>query len=54
MNVGTNFPFPIHCNGLIANLLLFHSDENSSDFLIEKNRILSNFQDAIQIVQSGE
>ena len=38
-NIGMFYPFPQHCSGLIANMLLYHTDENISQQLQEGKRI---------------
>jgi hypothetical protein len=37
--VGRRYPFPQHCNGLIANLLLYNTDSALADKLKEPRRI---------------
>ena len=52
-NVGLFYPFPQHCNGLIANMLLYHTDESIQSHLKEKNRIVCIFNEAKELVKLG-
>ena len=51
-DIGTLYPLPAHVNGLVANLILFHSDETTN--LFERERVANLFQEAISLVHSGK
>jgi hypothetical protein len=52
-NVGMFYPFPQHCSGLIANMLLFYSDDSIADELKEPKRISCIFEEAKELVRVG-
>ena len=43
-NVGFFYPFPQYCNGLIANLLIYHTTDAVLEELHEPQRIASIFK----------
>jgi len=52
-NIGVFYPFPPYCNGLIANLLLYHTNESMVECLKEAKRISCIFKDAKDLVKLG-
>ncbi len=52
-NIGLFYPFPENCNALVANLLLYHTDETIFSSLIEPKRISCIFEDARDLVNAG-
>jgi len=52
-NVGIHYPFPQHCNGLIANMLLYFPDSAVTKELKEPNRIKCIFEHAKELVRTG-
>ena len=52
-NIGMFYPFPEHCNGLIANMILYQIDDNISSRLQEKKRIGCIFEEAKALVRMG-
>ena len=52
-NIGLFYPFPQHCNGLIANLLLYYTTDGMSEWLIEPKRISCIFEQAKDLVKMG-
>jgi hypothetical protein len=52
-NIGMFYPFPEHCNGLIANMILYHIDENIASRLKETKRIGCIFEEAKALVRMG-
>ena len=52
-NIGIFYPFPQHCNGLVANMLLYHTDENISQQLQEGKRISCIFDAAADLLKMG-
>jgi len=51
--IGANYPFPQHCNGLIANMLLFVTDDLDSNSLKEPRRVQCIFEHAKELVKTG-
>lgn len=49
-NIGMFFPFAQHCNGLIANMLLFYVDESIAGTLIDERKIECIFREAKDLV----
>ena len=54
LNCRFHYPFPQHCNGLIAYGLLFHSNQTMMKELTEPNRIKCIFNDAKNIIKLGQ
>ena len=52
-NIGLFYPFPQHCNGLIANMLLYYVDESIAGNLKEEKRICCIFEEAKELVKIG-
>ena len=52
-NIGMFYPFPQHCNGLIANMLLYHIDENIAGKLREEKRISCIYEESKELVKLG-
>ena len=52
-NVGMFYPFSQHCSGLVANMLLFYTNDSISDELIEPKRISCIFEEAKELVRVG-
>lgn len=52
-NVGIFYPFPQHCNGLVANMLLYHTCDAIMPELTEAKRISCIFQEAKELVKLG-
>lgn len=52
-NVGLFYPFPQHCNGLVANLILFHTNDTLSEYLQEPKRISCVYNEAKRLVRAG-
>lgn len=52
-NIGLFYPFPENCNGLVANLLLYHTDETIIHKLIEPKRISCIFEDSRELINAG-
>lgn len=52
-DVGLHYPFPQHCNGLVANMLLYFPDSAVVPNLQEPNRIKCIFDHAKDLVRSG-
>ena len=52
-NVGMFYQFPQHCSGLIANMLLFYTDDSITDELKEPKRISCIFEQAKELVRVG-
>ena len=52
-NIGAFYPFPQHCNGLVANMLLYHTNDTISKELKEPNRVSCIFQAAKDLVKMG-
>ena len=52
-NIGIFYPFPPYCNGLIANLLLYHTTDSMVKSLKDPKRISCIFQDAKDLVKLG-
>jgi len=52
-NIGLFYPFPDNCNGLVANLLLYHTDETVLGRLKEPKRISCIFEDAKELIKAG-
>jgi len=52
-NIGLFCPFPQHCNGLVANLLLFHTNDTLSENLREPKRISCIYSEAKNLVRAG-
>ena len=53
MNIGMFYPFSQHCNGLIANMLMYHIDETMFDLLKDKYKISCIFNEAKKLVKLG-
>jgi hypothetical protein len=49
-NIGMFYPFPQHCNGLLANMLLYHIDDNISGVLKEEKKIFCIYEEAKELV----
>ena len=52
-NIGANYPFPQHCNGLVANMLLYVTDDFNTGCLKEPKRIQCIFEHAKELVKTG-
>ena len=52
-NVGIFYPFPQHCNGLIANMLIYNTNESIVEELKEAKRISCIFNEAKELVKLG-
>ena len=52
-NIGLFYPFPQHCNGLIANMILYYVDESIAGKLKEEKRISCIFEEAKELVKIG-
>jgi hypothetical protein len=52
-NIGLFYPFPQHCNGLIANMLLYFVDDSIAGSLKEAKRIGCIFEEAKGLVKMG-
>ena len=52
-NIGAFYPFPQHCNGLIANMLLYHFDSSIAESLREPKRISYIFEQTKELVKMG-
>lgn len=52
-NIGLFYPFPENCNGLVANLLLYHIDGTIIEKLKEPKRISCIFEDAKELIKAG-
>ena len=52
-NVGMFYPFSQHCSGLVANMLLFYTNDSMTDELIEPKRISCIFEEAKELVRVG-
>jgi len=52
-NIGLFYPFPENCNGLVANLLLYHTDETIAQRLNEPKRISCIFEDSRSLINAG-
>ena len=50
-NIGMFYPFPQHCSGLIANMLLFHVDDSMVGEVKESKRIFCIFAEAKELVR---
>jgi len=51
--IGLFYPFPQHCNGLIANMLLYYTDKSIVGKLKEEKRIGCIFEEAKELVKMG-
>ena len=49
-NISIFYPFPQFCNGLVANMLLYQTNDLMSQELHESNRIGNIFQEAIRLI----
>jgi len=52
-NIGLFYPFPENCNGLVANLFLYHIDETIAQRLVEPKRISCIFEDSRELINEG-
>ena len=52
-NIGAKYPFPQHCSGLVANMLLYVTDESNISCLKESRRIQCIFEHAKELVKTG-
>jgi hypothetical protein len=52
-NIGLYYPFPQQCNGLIANLLMYHKTDAMTELLTEPKRISCIFEQAKELVKMG-
>jgi len=52
-NVGMFYPFSQHCSGLVANMLLFYTNDSMADSLKEPKRISCIFDEAKELVRIG-
>ena len=52
-NIGIFYPFPQYCNGLVANMLLFYTDESMREELNEANRIFHIFQACTDLMRKS-
>ena len=52
-NIGMFYPFPHHCNGLLANMILYHIDDNISGSLREEKRISCIYDESKELVKLG-
>jgi hypothetical protein len=52
-NIGMFYPFSQHCSGLVANMLLFYSNDSVLDELQEPKRISCIFEEAKELVRVG-
>jgi hypothetical protein len=52
-NVGMFYPFSQHCSGLVANMLIFYTNEAMADELKEPKRISCIFDEAKELVRVG-
>ena len=52
-NVGMFYPFSQHCSGLVANMLLFYTNDSMTDSLKEPKRISCIFDEAKELVRVG-
>ena len=50
-NIGIFYPFPTYCNGLIANLLLYNTNNEMFASLKEAKRISCIFREAKELVR---
>jgi hypothetical protein len=50
-NVGKFYPFQRSDNGLVANMILFHSDDSES--LTDRKKVLNFFEKAKSLLRSG-
>ena len=49
-----HYSFPQHCNGLIANVLIYQTNQNMLKDLAEPNRIKRIFNDAKSLIRLGQ
>ena len=52
-NIRRHYPFPQQCNALVANVLLYHTDQEMLKHLEEAGRIKSNFNCAVSLIKIG-
>jgi hypothetical protein len=52
-NIGIFYPFPQHCNGLVANMLIYYTCDSILPELREAKRIGCIFQEAKELVKIG-
>lgn len=52
-NIGLFYPYPENCNGLVANMLLYHTDETIIGKLKEPKRISCIYEDAKELIVQG-
>jgi hypothetical protein len=52
-NIGLFYPFPQHCNGLIANMLLYYTNESMVNELRDAKRISCIFEQSKELIKLG-